>query len=693
MSDFLFEILSEEIPAHFMPSAISQLKELFAKRLAEERISYDEIKTYGTPRRLAVVVEGISLTQEDMTIESKGPARKIAFDAAGKPTKAAEGFARSQGLAIDEVGFREIDGTQYLYAVKQSIGEPTEAVLPKLLPAIVHALRFPKFMRWGDSDLQFARPIHSFISLLGPKVISFELENIPVGNTTSGHRTLCNNVVVVQKPADYVENLRNAFVMVDPREREELIVGQVQACATACGGEVDFDPDLLEEVNYLVEYPTALFGGFSKDYLAVPKQCLITSMKENQKYFPVTDAQGELLPYFITVRNGDSRHLDVVREGNEKVLNARLSDAMFFFTEDQKKPLVENFAKLKNVVFHEKLGTLHEKCLRIAENAKWLAQKTGADVDPADIDRAAMLIKADLVSNMVFEFTELQGIMGRVYARNSGEKEIVSEAIYEHYLPRFSGDELPTSALGALMAISDKMDSIAGCFGIGIIPTGSQDPYALRRQALGISHIILSMGWDVDLRDIAMQAAALYAAAGKAAIAPEDTVKSILEFFDLRIRNILSDKRFPQEIIDAASAAGLSAPQLALARCEALQAAREEAWFGEMVLAYKRAINLAKKAEKNAGAHSVIEAAFVHETEGQLWASMTTANAEYEAQCAKQDIAAALLTAASLTKAINEFFDKVLIMDENPEVRMNRLSMLVVLRDMILKIGDLSKLG
>nr|WP_249930892.1 glycine--tRNA ligase subunit beta [Paenibacillus polymyxa] len=553
--DLLFEIGLEEVPARFIPNAIQQLKERMTAWLDSSRIAYSAVEAYATPRRLAVLVKEVAEKQEDINEEVKGPSRKIALDEAGNWSKAALGFARSQGVDPEQFTFKELGGVEYIYATKSSIGVPTADVLSEGLLHILHAMTFPKFMRWASYDFKFVRPIRWLVALFGSDIVNLEIAGVQSGNVTRGHRFL-GQEAVVESPADYVEVLRKQHVIVDIEERQSLIVKQIEALAAEKDWTIAVKDDLLEEVLYLVETPTVLFGGFDPAFLNIPKDVLITSMREHQRYFPVLDRTGKLLPYFVTVRNGGSQSLEVIAKGNEKVLRARLSDAKFFYEEDQKLEIKDALSKLESIVFHEELGTVGDKVRRIRRIADALAEKLRVSPDTQEsVSRAADICKFDLVTQMVYEFPELQGVMGEDYARKAGEKEEVARAVFEHYQPRFAGETVPSTNAGAIVSIADKIDTITGCFSIGIIPTGSQDPYALRRQAAGIVQILLDRKLSATLSDVFNIALDVHSNLGNMKRSADEIRKELHEFFGLRVKKLLSET-LRYDVVDAVLSAG-----------------------------------------------------------------------------------------------------------------------------------------
>jgi len=688
--DFLMEIGTEEIAARFMPRAISQLKELAENILQEKRLAYGKVATFGTPRRLALLVNGLAETQQELVEEVKGPAKKAAFDAEGKPTKAAEGFARSQGVDVKDLVVKSIDSGEYVFAIRKESGKATAEILPEICPGLITGLSFPKPMRWGHKELRFARPIRWLVALFGEDVINFELEGLVAGRETLGHRFLSQGPIAINSPAEYLNKLREGYVIADHEERRSIIWQQVQDLAGEEGGTVEPDEGLLEEVTFLLEYPTALCGKFEDHYLELPKEVLITPMREHQRYFPVVDTQGKLLAKFITVRNGGRDYLEMVREGNEKVLRARLADARFFYQEDLKKPLADNVERLKKIVFQESLGTIYQKVERLIKLVEYLAAQTAAGAAETEAARrAAYLAKADLVSNMVYEFPELQGIMGEEYARKSGENKAVAKAIVEHYKPRFTGDDLPETVAGTLVSIADKIDTIVGCFAVGIIPTGSQDPYALRRQALGISHIILDKGYGISLRELIAKAYQGYAGNAQLKLALEKIQAEVGEFFKARLKNIFTDKGIRYDVIDAVLVAGYDNFTDAWLRAEALNFVKEQTYFEPLLTAFNRVTNLAKKAEGD----EVKEANLVEEVEKELYVQFQKVRGEVENLRSHRDYRGLLQHMAKLQQPIDNFFNGVMVMAEDPGVRNNRLGLLKQIDDLMHSVADLSKIA
>lgn len=713
MEKLLFEIGTEEIPAKFMPGILKQLKELAAAKMQELRIPFEDITVYGTPRRMAFIAGGVAETQADVVVEAKGPSVKIAY-VSGAPSKAAQGFARGQGVDVKDLVVRD----NYVYAVKHLAGQPVVELLPGLLMDILTSLSFPKTMRWADYEFRFVRPIRWMVALFGDQIIPVEICGVKSGKFSMGHRFMQQSLkaaaesqgllsaalskvgnkvysalagvkgaVEIPSAGDYKKVMYDNFVMVDQDERRALILQQIKDLAAQNGGEAEINKDLLEEVNYLVEWPTALCGKFEEKFLSLPKECIITPMREHQRYFPVLDEDGNLLNKFITVRNGGSEHLDIVTHGNERVLRARLSDAEFFFNEDRAIKLEDRLEKLKTVSFQEGLGNMYDKSERLVKMAEMLRFAINTPVDEEELRRCALLCKTDLVTGMVIEFTELQGVMGREYALLDGEKPEVATGIFEHYLPRFAGDALPATTIGRIVGIGDKLDNICATFSRGLAPTGSQDPYALRRQALGVINILLDANYHISLAKII--AGTLYLLD----IKPEETgklVPQIMEFFKQRLRNLLMEQGIRYDVIDAVFADKRNDDMVDLAvRCKAL-AAYVEAGNAELLVQVSvRVSNLCKKIEKEV---AISGALFKDESENKLHEVVAAVSKEIIPEIVLYDYAAVLKAGEKVIEPVNTFFDNVMVMDEDENVKNNRLAMLEEVRGIVNAVGDLSLL-
>lgn len=678
--DLLFEIGTEEIPAHVMPGTLAQLKEHAEQAFKENRLAFDSIRTLGTPRRTALLVKGLAEKQEDVKSENRGPSVKIAFDADGKPTKAAQGFARGQHVAPEDLVVK--DG--YVYAEVHEEGQPTAKLLETLLPELVCGLSFPNNMRWGDLDFKFIRPIRWFIALYDKDVIPFELANVKSGRTSRGHRFLSQGDFTIASAADYEKACEENFIIVDQDKRKSMIREQIEEVAKKNGGQAEITEDLLEEVLYLVEYPTALCGKFEEKYLQLPPEAVITPMRDHQRYFPVKDAAGKLLPLFITVRNGGKEYLETVQHGNERVLRARLADAQFFFDEDRKKSLEEHREKLKTVVFQQGLGTMYEKTERLAALADFIADELHADEKAhKHAHRAALLSKADLVTGMVTEFTELQGIMGREYAKLDGECEKVAIAIDEHYKPRFAGDSQPATTAGRIVSTADKIDTIVGTFSLGKIPTGSQDPFALRRQALGLVNMMMEAKYHLSLSALVNKSMDLYGITDEAA--RNKMQQDVADFMRLRLKNVLESVRY--DVLDAVLD-DVDDLYAVAQRANAVEAfvAREDA--EKNIQAFVRVGNLAKKAEQD----NVDAALFQNDEERALYAAYEQAGKNAAEKLQAEDYAGALDAFTQLSQPIDAFFDGVMVMDKDEAIRNNRLGLLKGIDTLVKRVADFSKI-
>lgn len=683
--ELFLEIGCEEIPAGFIPRATAEMEAIITKELALARLSFTEIKTLATPRRLALVVKGIPAVQPDAEITATGPSVKAAYDADGKPTKAAEGFARGQGVDVSALRTITTEKGEYLFVSQQVTGRPTHELLTELLPALVANIPFKKSMRWGDQDVRFARPIHWIVALFDGTVVPFSFGNINSGKLSRGHRFMANTAFPVSDYAGYLTECERHFVIPNPEKRKEIIRRETHRVATAAGGHLLPDEELLEQVAYLVEYPSAVHGTFSPEFLKVPKEVLITSMRSHQRYFSIVDAGGGLLPGFITINNTLTDDPSVVIKGNERVLRARLSDARFFFEEDQKVRLDDRVESLKKVVYQQKLGTSYEKMERFRSLAEGLADQINPAVK-SQTARAAWLCKADLVSGMVGEFPEVQGIMGREYAILEGEHADVATAIAEHYLPTQAGGDLPKSDIGAFVSIADKLDTICGCFGVGLIPTGAADPYALRRATLGIIAIILDKGYRLSLQALTDRALELLSA--KLTRPKEQVAQDVLEFFRARVTNLLGSSH-AADAVEAAIAAGFDDLVDVRARIEALSTFKSHPDFEPLSVAFKRVGNIIKD-----GIDAPVDLSlFQDEAEASLYAAIQAAKSSADALILSGAWLDALTRIATLRGPVDNFFDKVMVMAEDPLVRTNRLALLTIIARLFGKVADFSRIA
>lgn len=694
-TDAVLEIGVEELPARFMPQALADAHEHTQKALASARLDVAEVRTYGTPRRIIVELREVAPRQRDLVREVRGPAAKVAFDSEGRPTRAALGFAKSAGVAPERLSCRPTPQGEYVFATVTEAGRSASAVLSELFPQMINALSFPRSMRWGSYDFRFARPIRWIVGLLGAEVIGFTTHAVSSGRTTFGHRTLAPGAHDIESAQGYLHRLRELWVMADPAERACLIHRQAESLADSVGGRVVIQSELLEEVTFLVEWPTAFVGSFAPAYLDMPGACVITPMQDHQRYFPVRDPQGNLMPAFIGVRNGGDVAMDVVRAGNEKVLAARLADARFFFDEDMKRSLVERVDDLRDVVFQERLGTMYDKVVRIKRLALELLR--GAE-DSALVSTAAMLAKADLVTAVVREFTELQGIMGREYALRQGQNPAVADAISEHYLPRFAGDALPATRLGAALSIVDKIDTLTGYFSIGLIPSGSADPYALRRQAAGAAAVHGQWRFVMELDSLVARAAELFAEAGviEGASEREQVTASVMDFIEARLRVSLEEAGIRYDIADAVLAAGRSRPACVFERAHAVAQVVGEDWFAALAAAGARARNIALHAGTDAFSPSLFE----NDAERELWEAAEAMESEVrrsiEARMSgfvdRRAYVSALERMSTVSPLIDRYFDEVMVMVDDEALRSNRLAMLKWLSGVLSLVADLSRI-
>ena len=679
--DLLFEIGAEEIPAGFMPNILGQLKQLAETKLNDAHLPFESIATYGTPRRLALIVKGLADTSAEISERHKGPSASIAYDADGNATKAAIGFARGKGLDVANLVVE--DG--YIYAETKTAGVPAKDIVTDMLPQLITGLNFPKSMHWGNLDAKFVRPVRWLVALLDEEVIPVEFATVKSGNVTRGHRFLGADEITIKNAASYVDTLKENFVMVDQDARRELISKQLHDIAASKNASIVWDDDLLEEINYLVEWPTALCGGFEESYLALPDAAIITPMKDHQRYFPLVGQDGKLLPMFLTVRNGSDHSIEVVQAGNERVLRARLDDAKFFFNEDRKKPLIDRQDGLTKIVFQEGLGNLADKTERLLKLGRVFGEECGLHEDAAVVlERATELAKTDLTTGMVTEFTELQGVMGKEYALLDGESPEVAEAIFEQYLPRFAGDVLPQTEAGKVLSIIDKVDNIVATFSRGLIPTGSQDPYALRRQTIGILNILLGSEWNISLRPIFKASMELL---NVPAEKQDELLDQVEEFFTLRLKNIFLDREVPHHVIDLL----LSNNELSVADAEGLVNALLVNRIDEdveLVQAYTRMYNLVKDVEYTGVNSDLLK----EDAEKELFEAASKASEASSAAWEAGDYDAVVAVPATLVPAINKFFEDVMVMDKDEAIKANRLQLVRLAYSVMAIIGDISAL-
>lgn len=673
--NLLIELGLEELPAYIVTPSEIQLGEKVAAFLTDNRLAFDHVETFSTPRRLAVRVRGLAEQQSDLSEDFKGPAKKIAVDAAGNFTKAAEGFVRGKGLRLEDISFREIKGEEYVYVTKQEKGKPAAEVLTQL-PAVLESMTFPVSMHWSSNRFAYIRPVHTLTVLLDAEELAMDFLDITSGRVSRGHRFLGQETTITHADS-YEKDLREQFVLVDPRERQQLIIDQIKAIEADNNVTVEIDPDLLNEVLNLVEYPTAFMGSFDPKYLEVPEEVLVTSMKNHQRYFVVRNQAGQLLPNFISVRNGNDQHLENVIKGNEKVLVARLEDGEFFWREDQKLQIKDLVDRLKTVTFHEKIGSLHEHMERVQTIAARLADL--ADLSPEEreaVTRAAAIYKFDLLTGMVGEFDELQGIMGEKYALLAGEKPEVAQAIREHYLPNAADGDLPESKVGAVLALADKFDTLLSFFSVGLIPSGSNDPYALRRATQGIVRILEVFGWEMPLDQVVADLYALDFASLTYA-----NQEAVLDFLRARVDKMM-DKAIPKDIRAAVLGNATFVVRLQLAASSALFQRSKQAGYKEAVENLSRVFNLAEKATSLEVDASLFENA-EERALGQAVCDLTLT----------EDMSANLDKLFALAPVISAFFDKTMVMAEEEVVKTNRLALLKTLADKASKVAVFNQLN
>ena len=691
METLLLEIGTEEIPAGYIEPALTVLSSTLLKRMTDARIEHGKAKIFATPRRLALEVRKVADKQKSMTSDVLGPPEKVGFDKNGQPTVAAKKFAEKVGVSVKALTVEDTAKGRYLFAKVTERGLPTRTLLKDILPKVILATPFPKTMKWAELDIEFARPIHSIVALLGDKVIPFTLGDTKSGRYTFGHYFMNPGKVKIPSAKDYVKTLRSVKVMVDLQGRKKSVEKEINKAAKSVGGEILPDDDLVEIVKNLVEYPLATVGKFDEDFLEVPSEVLITAMREHQKYFAVIDKKRNLMPCFVAVNNTRTKNMKLVATGHEWVLRARLADAQFFYRSDLEESLDDRVEKLKGVLFQAKLGSMYEKINRVQKMAGFLADRLEKDGDlKKEATRAAWLCKSDLVSQVVGEFPKLQGIMGRVYATVAKEPANVAAAIEEHYRPIYSGGELPKTSAGAVLAIADKIDNICGFFSVGLVPTGASDPYALRRQGLGVIQIMLEKNLSFSLRAVIEKSIKLYKIKGAKKI--REIADKVNSFLLNRMRHQLAEDGFSKDVIaSVVSVSGDNVPDL-WNRAKALQDLKTAPDFEPLAIAFKRVVNIIKKA-KAFRAKPVDKGLFEHDSESQLFSAYEAVNKSVTDHLEKGEFGQALHEIASLRDAVDAFFDGVLVMAKIKKIRNNRLALLKHIADLFETIADFSKIS
>ncbi|MEW5908418.1 MAG: glycine--tRNA ligase subunit beta [Thermodesulfobacteriota bacterium] len=691
MNTLLLEIGTEEIPAGYIAPALTALAGNLVQRLDGLRIEHGIPKTYGTPRRLTVEIQGVAKKQLPLTTTITGPPRSVAFDSSGKPTVAAQKFSEKVGISVARLSIRELEKGAYLCADKVEPGKSSKEVLASILPELILATPFPKAMRWAGLDISFARPIHTILAMLGRQVIPVTLGNVKSAPFTMGHAFMKPGKIRIGTPEEYEKKLRSAHVIADIRERRRQVEKEITKAARKLKGEVLQDEDLLDIVTNLVEYPVASVGKFDPVYLSLPREILITAMREHQKYFALVDKKGDLMPFFIAVNNTRTKNAALAARGHERVIRARLADAKFFFESDRQESLDTWVERLNGVLFQADLGTMHEKVRRVRQIAEFLSDEAGLDADlKKTVSRAAWICKADLVSRVVGEFPKLQGVMGRVYSKLAGEAPLTGDAVEEHYRPTFSGGLLPQTISGALLGIADKLDTICGSFHAGLIPTGASDPYALRRQGIGIVQIMLNRGFPFSLKKLIEKSLSFFSGEGKGG--GEEISEKIYAFLQNRMMYMLSEEGFSKDTIQAVmEVSGECIPDV-WARVKALERLRELPDFEPLAVAFKRVVNIIRQSgykEKR----DVNPVLFQEACEGNLLSAFQKVNSRVEGHLRKGDFKNALLEIAMLRKPVDAFFDGVLVMAEDEKIRINRLALLAGIASLFDRFADFGKIS
>lgn len=681
--DLLFEIGTEEIPARFMPKAMADLRAAMAEELGGASIASGEIIVKCTPRRLVLIVRALAERQEDRVEVAKGPLRAQAFDAEGRPTKAAEGFAKSRGITVGALQIKEVGKAEYVIAEVRLSGGATKDLLPELLERVVKRLSFPKSMFWADPEVRFARPVRWVVALFGDEHLAVSFGDVKSGENSRGHRFMGAGCVKVESLEQYEKAMIENYVVIDPARRQQMILDGVAAMEKELGAKVDVGAALLEENVHLAEYPVVFYGSFDESFLDIPEEVLTLSMAKNQRYFPVRGSDSRLRPYFVGVSNNLAKDMNIVREGNERVLRARLYDAAFFWKEDQQRSLDDLAERLKNVTYQAQLGSVYDKVQSVREIALWLTGHLGRDELNQYVDRAAAIAKSDLVTNMVYEFADVQGVIGREYARKAGEPEQVALAIFEQYLPRYSGDDLPSGDVGAILGLAERAFILAAIFKIGQEPTSSQDPYGLRRAARCINEILWGLDLDVDMSQLMERAFTVLAI-------DDDAQKRVFGFLRQRLQVQLREHGFSHEVTALVLQTTPAKPLQALRMARTMQRSSSEPWFDELITAAVRVKNILVKSEGPTAA--VDPSKFTGNAERELDVKLTQLSGGVREALAAYNWEVLAAQLSELAPVIAKFFDEVLVMDENLEVRANRLALLKKCNEFFSLSGDFSLL-
>ena len=684
--NLLLEIGTDEIPSRFLPDIMTLLASVAAEEFAKARLKYSGIGVMSTPRRIVMSASGVADRQEDVETSMKGPLWSAAFDSNGVPTKAAHGFAKSKGVSYEDLCPIDVDGVRYAGAIRSEKGRPSETILPEILPVIIRRLVFPKNMYWEDPTVRFARPIRWILALLDDSVVPFGIAGLRSDRVRRGHRFMGASRIEIEKPSDYLERLYDNYVIVDQEKRKQRMLSGIANLERDLGGTVELEPELVQENLSLVEYPVPFFGSFDESFLEIPHEVLTTTMKKHQRYFPVRDSNGRLLPFFVGVSNNRASSMDVVREGNERVLRARLSDAAFFWKEDLKRSLSGRVEELKNVIYHEKLGSVYEKVKKTQQLALWITSTLGHGELLPSVERAAFLSKADLVSEMVYEFPELQGVMGREYALRDREPDVIARALYEQYLPKFAGDALPKELAGAILGMAERIYIIVACHGIGLAPTGSQDPYALRRAARCINEILFGLNLDFDVHSCVCEAARICGTS-------DDIRDAVLSFLQQRLLIQLKERGASHEIASLAVSVAGNRPFQALRFLNALSEVQAQPWFSSLVTSAVRVRNILAKEGSGVTSGADVSADLLRkDAEKALNQEIEALEPRLGKALEASDWTGLTGLLAELSPAIARFFEDVLVMDKEEEVRKNRLLLLDRCHRLFIKVGDIGVL-
>ncbi len=693
MERLLIEIGTEEIPSGYIEPALNAFRTMLLERLRNARIECGDAVIYGTPRRLSVIIDNVASRQSSLTSEITGPPERVAYDENGQPTVAAKKFAEKNGVALNRLEIIETEKGRYLCTRKIEKGQATPVMLKQILPEVILTIPFPRTMRWKNLRIAFARPIHSLAALYGRSVVPFTVGNIKSGRNTFGHRFMSPGKIKLDHPEEYLEKLRSAFVIADISDRKAEMNEKMQQVVAETGGHIKPDDVLIDSVCNLVEYPEAVLGTFDRKFLELPSEILVTAMREHQRYFAVLDANENMMPHFVAVSNNKARDMRVVVSGYERVLAARLEDARFFYKTDLKRPLEEMVEKLKAVVFQAKLGSVYDKTERVRKLCAFIAMHVGLDaVQAENLDRAAMFCKADLVSHVVIEFPKLQGVIGRVYAEKAGEPQVVARAIEEHYRPTSSGGILPETIIGSILGVADKLDTLCGCFLEGMIPTGASDPYALRRQAIGLIQTALENNFNISLSDAIRYGMGLFENGDDKKL--ETAIEGLLDFVKNRMAHMLEEESISRDMASSVLAVSSDNIPDVWGRARAFCKMKSQPDFESLAVTFKRVVNIIRKADLSETGNGVVNPSlFENQAESILFEEFVETEKRVDDFLQTQDAEAAFHEIANIRKHVDRFFDDVMVMSEESDLRKNRLALLKRISDLFGRLADFSKIS